>query len=106
MNRIIINGKTFRGGSNVRVINSSVIIDGVKKDVGKIKNGILEVKVEGIIENLEVGGSVICEDVRGTVQAGGTVTCDDVGGNVQAGGSVVCDNIGGSVMAGGVVTHD
>ena len=105
MNSVTINGKTFKSIRSISVRNSTVIIDGKKVDTGKIENGILEVKVTGVLENLEADGSVVCEDVHGTVQAGGSVSCDNVGGNVQAGGSVSCDSVGGSVMAGGSISH-
>lgn len=102
---VTINGTTYEG-NNVKVINDKVWVNG--KRIGNAepnKKGILEVKVTGTLHNLETDGSVICDDVAGTVQAGGSVTCDDVGGNVQAGGSVSCDDVGGVVMAGGSVNH-
>lgn len=105
MNSVTINGRKIIGGRSISVVNSTVIVDGKKVDVGEVKNGILEVHVTGLIENLEADGSVTCENVSGTVQAGGSVHCDSVGGNVQAGGSVHCDDVGGSIMAGGSVSH-
>ncbi len=105
MNSVTINGKTITSVRSISVSNNSVIIDGKKIDHGKTKNGILEVHVTGTLENLEVDGSVTCEDVKGTVQAGGSVHCDNVGGNVQSGGSVHCDDVGGNIMAGGSVSH-
>lgn len=105
MNKVTINGKTYSSIHSISVSNSTVVIDGKKIDHGKTNNGILGIKIEGIVENIECDGSVECDDVQGTVQAGGSVRCDNVGGTVQAGGSVHCDNIGGSVMAGGSVRH-
>ncbi len=105
MNSVTINGVTYNGSKSVVVKNSVVYVDGKKVDHGTAENGILEVRVTGVLENLEADGSVTCDDVHGTVQAGGSVSCDNVGGTVQAGGSVSCDNIAGSVMAGGSVNH-
>lgn len=105
MNKVTINGKTYHSVRNISVSDNSVVIDGNKINHGETDNGILGIKIEGIVENIECDGSVQCNDVHGVVQAGGSVTCDNVGGTVQAGGSVTCDNVGGSIMAGGSVTH-
>lgn len=105
MNKVSINGRTFNSSRTVVVMNGRVIVDDHEVNVGRVKNGILEIKVTGTLENLETDGSVTCENVTGTVQAGGSVTCDNVGGNVQAGGSVTCDDVSGSIMAGGSVHH-
>lgn len=53
--------------------------------------------------NASAGGSLICDDVMGSVQAGGSVTCDEVHGSVQSGGNTTCDDVGGNVTAGGSV---
>lgn len=106
MNKITINGKTFTGVGSVTVSNNRVMINGKSVDYGKAEDGILEVKVlEGTIEHLEADGSVVCNDVRGSVQAGGSVSCKSVGGTIQAGGSVNCGEVGGSVIAGGSVSY-
>lgn len=105
MNKVEINGKAYHSVRSIRVTNSTVKIDGNSIDFGKTTNGILGIKIEGVVENIECDGSVTCDDVHGTIQAGGSVTCDNVGGTVQAGGSVACDNVGGSIMAGGSVSH-
>jgi len=117
---VTINGKTYKG-NNVTVINNRVIIDG--KDVTDkeaVKDGILTVKVEGVLDslttdgdvvaglvkgNIDAGGSVSCDDVDGDVDAGGSVNCGNVGGDVDAGGSVNCGKVGGDVDAGGSVRH-
>lgn len=105
MNSVTINGKTYRGVHSISVVNNRVIVDGKPVDHGKVENGILEVRVDGVLDKLEADGSVHCNDVRGYVQAGGSVTCDNVGSTVQAGGSVTCNNVAGSIMAGGSVRH-
>ena len=122
MNRVTINGKTFEGGRSVTIINNRVMIDG--KDVtdkSKPKDGIVTIKVDGVLEslttdadvvaglvkgNIDAGGSVSCDDVDGDVDAGGSVNCGAVGGDVDAGGSVNCGKVGGDVDAGGSVRHD
>lgn len=105
MNKVTINGKTYSSIHSISVSNNTVTIDGNKIEHGETENGILGIKIEGIVENIECDGSVTCDDVHGTVQAGGSVSCDNVDGTVQAGGSVTCDNISGNVMAGGSVLH-
>lgn len=103
MNKVSINGFKFSSIKSVTIKKGKISVDGKEIDPGEIKNGTLEIKVTGTLENLETDGSVTCDDVAGDVQAGGSVTCDDVGGNVQCGGSVTCDSVAGSVMAGGMV---
>lgn len=105
MNSVTINGKTYRGSGSISVVNGVVKIDGKRIDHGETPDGILHVKVDGVLEHLEADGSVECGLVQGDVQAGGSVHCDDVDGTVQAGGSVHCGKVGGSIMAGGSVSH-
>lgn len=116
----IINGKRYEG-SSVVVTNGRVIIDGKEvTDKDAVKDGILKIKVEGVLQNLttdanveagliqgnvDAGGSVSCDDVEGDVDAGGSVNCGNVGGNVDAGGSVNAGKVGGDVDAGGSVIH-
>lgn len=99
-----INGKRYEGNS-VSIINGKVYIDGVPAEAKAEKNGILKIKVEGILGELKSDVSVECGEVRGNVSAGGSVQADAVHGSVNAGGSVQCDNVGGNVMAGGSVQY-
>lgn len=104
MNSVTINGKTYTGHRSISVRNNVVIIDGKRVDHGDVENGILEVHITGTLESLDTDASVVANDVHNVV-AGGSVSCDNVRGSVQAGGSVSCDSVGGSVMAGGSVSH-
>jgi hypothetical protein len=106
MNSVTINGHTFKSSSTVVVVNGKVIVDKKEVNVGKVKDGILEIKVDGVLENLTTDASVVAGLVQGDVQAGGSVSCDDVDGDVQAGGSVSCGKVGGDVMAGGSISHN
>lgn len=88
MNKVTINNMFFKSVSSVIVRNSIIKVDGKTVDVGKVKDGILQIKVEGTLDNLETDGSVTCGDVRGDIQAGGSVSCENVSGSVMAGGSI------------------
>lgn len=101
MNNVIIQG------NRVGVLKSRIVVDGkdVTDQVGKPKDGILEIRViEGVIEHLQTDASVTCGDVRGSVDAGGSIVAGDVGGNANAGGTVKCGDVGGNASAGGAVT--
>jgi hypothetical protein len=104
---ISINGKVFKNGRSVSVINSHVIVDGIEISGDRnLPENILEIRViEGTIEELKTDVSVSCLDVAGNIEAGGSVSCDKVGGDVHAGGSVSCDEVGGSIYAGCSVSH-
>lgn len=117
---VTINGVTYEGNT-VKVVNNKVWVNGKRVDNSKPdKDGILTVKVEGVLQNLttdcnveaglvqgnvDAGGSVSCDDVDGYVDAGGSVEAGNVGGYVDAGGSVRCGNVGGDIDAGGSVRH-
>jgi hypothetical protein len=103
MSTITINGQTFSvSGNNVVVKNGSVYVDGAKVEAGNL-SGIVEIKWEGELANLNSAYSVSCGDVKGNIDAGGSVTCKTVEGDVDCGGSVRCENVGGSIDCGGSV---
>lgn len=100
---VTINGVTYTG-TTVKVVNNKVWVNGKRVDNAKPdKDGILTVKVVGILQNLHTDANVEAGLVQGNVDAGGSVSCDDVEGNVDAGGSVNCGSVGGDVDAGGSV---
>lgn len=102
---VTINGITYEG-SNIKVVNDKVWVDGKRVDAMPDKKQILHVIVTGNLHNLDTGGSAtINGDVAGYVDAGGSIQCGDVGGYVDAGGSVQCRNVGGDIDAGGSVRH-
>lgn len=106
MNSVTINGKTYKSEHSMSVSNGRVVIDGKEvTEEGMAKNGILEIKIDGVLGNLVTDASVHAGLVQGDVQASGSVTCSHVSGDVQAGGSVTCGKVGGDIMAGGSVTH-
>lgn len=103
--RVTINGRTYTGNS-VEVRNDKVYVDGKLVDAGDLSNvRTLDVKVEGVLQELKADGSVEAQEVRGSISAGGSVTCGAVGQNVNAGGSVKCGAVGGRINAGGSVKH-
>lgn len=104
MSKITINGQTFEvDGSAIISVNGNSIRIG-SKTIADNLSGIVTVKWEGPLANLNVGGSAeISGDVQGNVEAGKSVKCNNVGGDVNAGGSVQCGNVGGDVEAGGSV---
>lgn len=101
---VTINGVTYEG-TNIKVYNHRVWVDGKEVKGEPDKRGILHVSVTGDLHNLDAGGSVDCKNVTGNVDAGGSVHAGDVGGNVDAGGSVHCGKVGGDIDAGGSVRH-
>jgi hypothetical protein len=101
---VIINGKTYEG-SNIKVVNEKVWIDGKRVDAEPDSKSILHIEVTGTLHNLDAGGSVTCQDVAGYVDAGGSVHSGNIGGDVDAGGSVHCGKVGGNIDAGGSVSH-
>ncbi len=101
--RITVNGRTYTG-SSVEVRNGKVYVDGKPADAGDLSGvRVLDVKVEGVLQELRADGNVEAQEIRGFVHAGGSVTCENVGGNVDAGGSVTCGDVGGDANAGGSV---
>jgi hypothetical protein len=99
----IINGVRIEGAHSVHVKNGQIIVDGKPFEAGEITNGILEIRVEGVLGELVTDRSVTCTEVQGDVDAGGSVSCTNVGGSVDAGGSVNCGDITGNVDAGGSI---
>jgi len=83
---IIINGKRY-SGLDVSIVNNSIFIDGKKVDSNK--ENILEIKVIGDLAKLTTDKSVTVNgNIEGNVEVGGSITCNDVGGSIKAGGSV------------------
>lgn len=110
MGTISINGKTYRGNS-ISIVDGVVKIDGVEQGerlpstkielTGDVQSLQTDQSVEvkrGNVGAIKAGGSVNCNDIKGSVTAGGSVNCDDVGGNVIAGGSVNCDDVAGRIL--------
>lgn len=100
---IQINGRTYVG-NNIQIKNDTVIIDGVVQEKGL--SGILEIKVEGNLVNLQADNNVtIHGDVLGNVDAGNNATINgDVLNNVDAGNNVTAETIKGKVDAGNNVS--
>lgn len=96
-----VNGVRYEGNT-VSIINGVVTIDGVRQD-GERLSGVVEVRIEGVLNSLKTDASVTCGDVQGSVSAGGSVVCENIHGNVSAGGSVKSGDITGNVSAGGSI---
>lgn len=97
--KVVINGVSYVGGKNVRIINGKVIIDG-KDMTPDAKN--ITIQIEGDVSNLSVD---ICDklSVTGNVNELSTVSGDveiggDVGGSIKTtSGDIKCGNIAGNV---------
>jgi hypothetical protein len=96
MNRITINGQTFEvQGKNISVNGNSIIVDGIT--IQTELSGIVEIKFEGDLANLEAHNVKIKGNVIGDVDAH-NVECGNVGGNVKA-HNVDCGDVTGNVNA-------
>jgi hypothetical protein len=96
MNQITINGKTYKvKGKNISVNNNSIIVDGVL--VQSDLSGIVEVKFEGDLANIESHNLKVKGNVAGDIDAH-NVECGDVGGNVKA-HNIECKTINGDAKA-------
>jgi hypothetical protein len=104
MNTIIINGtKIQTNGKNISVIGNSIYVDN-DLVIGDLK-GTVNVRFEGDLASLKCNGSAtINGNIKGNVDVGGSLTCNDIVGNVDTGGSLKCGNISGDVDAGGSVS--
>lgn len=100
MATVIINGVHITG-SSVRIIRRA-IVDGKEFPITDSVDP-LRVEVVGVLDKLQVEGSVVCQEVRGDIKAGGSVKATMVGGSVTAGGSVECQNVQGDIKASGSV---
>ncbi len=107
MTTMTVNGRTINvpNGKNLTVRNGRVFVDGVEYfGDGDPKPCILEVKItEGTIQEVNVDGSLSCNDIAGSVRIDGSMSCRNVGGNVTIDGSLQCNDIQGSVKADGSV---
>lgn len=93
-NKIVINGKSHSvGGKNISIINDKIYVDGILVESGL--SGIVEVKFEGDVANLDCTTATINGNVLGDVD-GTTIRCGDVSGNVD-GTTITCGKIGGNV---------
>lgn len=96
MNTIIINGKKFDvNGNNISVVGNSISVDGIT--IQGDLNGIVEIKFEGDLANLEAHSVKVKGNVMGNIDAH-NVECGNVGGNVKS-HNVECGNIQGNVNA-------
>lgn len=101
MNKITINGKTIShsGRGDVSISNGKVTIGGVDvEDLNDIDAKVINVVVEGNVENLHTGDADIT--VNGSVHIAntknGNITCGDVSGDVETkNGNVMCGSIQG-----------
>jgi len=93
-NKIVINGKSHSvSGKNISIMNDKIYVDGILVESGL--SGIVEVKFEGDIANLECTTATINGNVLGNVD-GTTIRCGDVGGDVD-GTTITCGDVSGDV---------
>jgi len=96
MNKITINGQTFNvQGNNISVVGNSITVDGVTSQ--SELNGIVEIKFEGDLANLEAHNVKVSGNVMGDVDAH-NVECCNVGGNIKA-HNVDCGDVTGNINA-------
>lgn len=91
---ISFNGKTYNG-TNIRVENDKVFIDGKLVEEGL--TGILKVEVTGDLARLDCNSAVVNGNIGGDVEAN-TLTCGNIEGDVEA-NTVHCHRIEGDVDA-------
>lgn len=103
MNTIIVNGTRIQtNGNNISVINNSIYVDG--KVVQSDLSGDVNIKFEGDLASLKCNGSAtINGNIKGDVDVGGSLDCNDIVGNIDVGGSVRCGKVSGDIDAGGSV---
>lgn len=94
MNQITINGQTFNvSGKNISVSGDKITVDGITIQSGL--SGIVEIKFEGDLANLEAHNVKVNGNVMGDVDAH-NIECRNVGGNVK-GHNVDCGDVQGNV---------
>lgn len=92
--KIIINGQSFVG-RNVSMINSQVVIDGRRVDIGEAKD--IRITIEGDLGSLTLDHGIVnisgnCGDIR--VGQGNVNTAADVKGEVHVDqGKVECQDV-------------
>ena len=114
MSSIIINGKSYIGGS-VSVSKNKITIDGtdvtpdtkvvnitVNGDVDKVSADYCEkIIVNGNANTLTTtSGDIECKDVTGDIKVtSGDIECKDVTGHIKVtSGDIECSNVGGSIQ--------
>lgn len=90
MATVTINDRVFMG-DHFTIRAGEIFVDGVRQDVLPVF-GVVDVRIEGILQRLNTDGSVTCGDVH-TVTAGGNVSCRDVTGPITAGGGVTASSV-------------
>lgn len=109
MNSIIINGTTIKSSGSISVNGNKIFIDGkdVTNKIGKIKDGILKIKIDGNIDKFIADGNIEVNGNIGNLQCDGTCKIDgDIKGNVEVDG--VCDvrgDVSGSIKCDGVINR-
>lgn len=99
--KININGNSFSfsDGSNIVINNGKVIVDG--KEILNKENVVIKVEVTGNVNVVKSDDSVhIKGDVLQYVDAGNSVSCNNIHGDVDAGNSVSANVINGNTHAG------
>jgi hypothetical protein len=106
---ITINGKQIQANGNISIVNGKVFVNGKEledKDMTFNSNSIVNIKVEGDVQEINCNGSVeVVGNVGGTIDCGGSVQISgDVNGSIDCGGSVqIQGKHEGEIDAGGSV---
>lgn len=96
MNTINVNGKSYNipNGASVSIDNNVIRVNGkVLSDYGTSIERNIVITVNGNINSLDCGGSVVVNGDVGDADVAGSLECHDIKGNVDCAGSIRCNKI-------------
>lgn len=104
--KVTINGHeiNFSGSGNISINGNNMIINGQTINGEFVEGKLIDIYVEGNVDNIETTGSVSVNGNVNRVDAGGSVRVSGDAAGVNAGGSVHVDGqVHGDINAGGNV---
>lgn len=104
--RVVINGHemNFSGSGSISVNGNNVVINGQTINGEFMESKVINIYVEGNVDNIETTCSVAVNGNVNHVDAGGSVRIDGDAASVNAGGSIHVDGqVHGDINAGGNV---
>lgn len=105
MNKITINGKTYRAKGNISIINDRILVDGVAIDASELEAKTINITIEGKSVNVEriedVGEVTVTGDVESVNSTNGDITVNGkvIGNVMTTNGDVRAENIEGNVSS-------
>lgn len=96
MNKITINGKTYRAKGNISIINDRILVDGQPIDAAELEDKTINVTIEG--KSVKVDN---IQDVNSVTITGDVETVNSVNGDVRVTGTVKGNvvNMNGDIRA-------